>query len=80
MKLMRSRIRIISLILTCAFFAVILWSAHTILVLSEPSRETPAQTTVLEVSVESPSSPVLITEPPETPSPASGELYDTFGL
>ena len=79
MKLLRSRIRIISLFLTCAFLAVILWGTHAIL-FSETSREMPAPTVAMEVSVESPSPSVLITVPPETPSPTSGELFDTFGL
>ncbi|MBR6165437.1 MAG: hypothetical protein IKQ45_05875 [Clostridia bacterium] len=79
MKLMRSRIRLITLILTCLLIASVLWNGKTFLV---PAGDSPVSSGA-ETSVPAEESSRI---PEETPLPAAEpsvtpeSLYDTFGL
>jgi hypothetical protein len=94
LKIMRYRIRIITLVLVCALLAVALWTAKSAWYPDGIRPDTPeeaVQPVASEVSSSSPSgqdpwadpvdpAPAAETVPSPEETPASDPLFNTFGL
>ena len=86
MKIMRYRIRIITLVLVCALLAVALWTAKSAWYPEEAVQPVPSEVPSSSPSGQDPwadpvdPAPAAETVPSPEETPASDPLFNTFGL